>query len=163
MPVQTIYLVRHGEAAPEWEDAARPLTVRGRRQARALAAELVVRDARVDAILHSGKRRAEETAEIIATALGVRDRLQVRAALGPNDSAESFQAALAGEVFERIMIVGHLPFLERLAVRLLGSGVEGRRARFASGTIVALDRHDEEWALRWMFSPSDTVEPEPLA
>ena len=62
----TLYLVRHGAAASS--EAADPgLSEHGRRQAEAVAARL--ESFSVDALVHSPKRRARETAEIIGTHL----------------------------------------------------------------------------------------------
>jgi len=64
--VTTLHLVRHGEAASD--EAADPgLSERGRRQAEAVATRLA--HSAIDALVHSPKRRARETAGIIGTHL----------------------------------------------------------------------------------------------
>jgi broad specificity phosphatase PhoE len=70
--VATLLLARHGEtdwnAARRWQGHAdRPLTERGREQARELAAELE----HVSAVYSSDLARARETAEIAAAELGL--------------------------------------------------------------------------------------------
>jgi broad specificity phosphatase PhoE len=72
--VTTILLARHGESdwnrARRWQGHAdRPLTDRGRQQARDLAGRLA--DTELDAIYSSDLRRARETAETVATAQGL--------------------------------------------------------------------------------------------
>lgn len=62
----TLYLVRHGEAA-ETEDPDPGLTERGAAQAVAVGVRL--RDVQFDGVLHSSRRRARETAEIVARSL----------------------------------------------------------------------------------------------
>lgn len=64
----TFAIVQHGEKVPAVADPG--LTTRGERQARAAAAEL--RRMGVEAIYSSPLRRAVETAEVIASALGTR-------------------------------------------------------------------------------------------
>lgn len=69
-----ILLVRHGEsvwnAEGRWQGAANPpLSETGRAQARAVAEAL--RDAGVDSVVASDLDRARETAQIVATALGL--------------------------------------------------------------------------------------------
>ncbi len=69
-----ILLVRHGEsvwnAEGRWQGAANPpLSDAGRAQARALAE--AVRDAGIDSVVTSDLDRARETAQIVATALGL--------------------------------------------------------------------------------------------
>ena len=64
-----LYLVQHGEAKSEAEDPERSLTSRGEEETRQIsnaAKRLGIRPSR---IYHSGKRRAEQTAGIIAKAL----------------------------------------------------------------------------------------------
>ena len=70
----TVYLARHGESdwnvERRWQGHAdRPLTERGREQARALAAKL--EDVELDAVYASDLRRAWETAEAVAAPRGL--------------------------------------------------------------------------------------------
>mgnify|MGYP001139025655 CR=1 FL=1 len=64
------YLIQHGTAASKDEDPERPLTLRGRRDVERVADRVasVMGTARV---VHSGKLRALQTAEIVAQRLGV--------------------------------------------------------------------------------------------
>jgi broad specificity phosphatase PhoE len=70
----TVYLARHGESdwnvERRWQGHAdRPLTERGREQARALAERLV--DIELEAVYASDLRRAWETAEAVAAPRGL--------------------------------------------------------------------------------------------
>lgn len=66
MPTTTLYLVRHGEAGDD--EAADPsLTPLGRRQAE--LAGVALQSAGASAVLHSSRRRAVETAQLIASSL----------------------------------------------------------------------------------------------
>jgi broad specificity phosphatase PhoE len=72
--ISTILLARHGESdwnrSKRWQGFAdRPLTERGREQARELAARLD--DTELDAIYSSDLQRARETAEIVAAVKGL--------------------------------------------------------------------------------------------
>ncbi|HDD66024.1 MAG TPA: phosphohistidine phosphatase SixA, partial [Nitrososphaeria archaeon] len=60
-----VYLVQHGEAKREEEDPARPLTEEGKREVEDVARFLAELGVRVDRILHSGKLRAAQTANIL--------------------------------------------------------------------------------------------------
>merc|ERR1740123_2829038 len=73
----TCVLLRHGTPVPEEEDAARPLSKQGQEEA-AFTAKGVVEYVKPDrdaaggakaSILHSGKTRAQQTAEAVAAAL----------------------------------------------------------------------------------------------
>lgn len=72
MTTTTLYLVRHGEASAD-DDADRRLSTAGRRQAGAVADRLLSSqlDPAPSAVLHSSRRRAVETATIVATRLGL--------------------------------------------------------------------------------------------
>jgi len=60
-----LYLVQHGEAKREEEDPSRPLTENGRREVEIVAKFLSEAGIKIDKILHSGKLRAAQTAEIL--------------------------------------------------------------------------------------------------
>ena len=61
-----LYLVQHGEAVPDDVDPARPLSQAGKKDVERLAEFLARRKLAVSRILHSGKLRAQQTAELIA-------------------------------------------------------------------------------------------------
>ena len=64
-----LYLVQHGEALTKEADPDRPLSEAGRANVEHLAGFLAGRSLRVARVLHSGKTRARQTAEILAAAL----------------------------------------------------------------------------------------------
>jgi phosphohistidine phosphatase len=63
------YLVQHGEAKPETEDPERPLTEKGVEAVRRMATWAAQVGVRAVQIRHSGKRRAEQTATLLAERL----------------------------------------------------------------------------------------------
>lgn len=148
-----IYLVRHGHAMPEADDAARPLSDRGRgemeRVAR-LAADLGLRPQR---IRHSGIRRAWQSAEILAAHLGPAGGLETAAGLAPEDDPE--RAAVDCELArEPLMLVGHLPHLSRLASRLLLGDPRRELIRFGTGTLAALVKGDGGFLVDCVIRPN---------
>ena len=76
---------------------------------------------RIDYLWHSGKKRAEQTAEILKGAISVKT-LSAHDGLGPNDDVKTFEKKIVS-VGGDIMVVGHLPFLSKLASLLL-TGLE---------------------------------------
>ena len=154
-----LYLVQHGEAMSEAENPERPLTVRGREDVQrvsAVAARLGLRPAE---IRHSGKRRAAETAEIIAAALGGHPPMVTLAGMGPNDDVRPVASALAS-IAQPVMLVGHLPFLSRLASLLLVGDPQRALVRFRMAGIVCLTREPAEsggtaggWMVAWALPP----------
>jgi phosphohistidine phosphatase len=81
-----LYLVQHGDAVPEQDDPQRPLSAMGRRQVDAIARWLASAGVRPERTIHSGKLRAQQTAELLATALG--GGVETVAGLSPNDPVE---------------------------------------------------------------------------
>jgi Histidine phosphatase superfamily (branch 1) len=64
-----LYLMQHGAALAKDVDPARPLSEQGEQDVRRIAAFLARAGVGVGRIWHSGKRRAEQTAELLAAAL----------------------------------------------------------------------------------------------
>ena len=88
-----LYLMQHGESKSEQEDPKKPLSDQGKEnvsQSAELASRLSISPA---AVLHSGKLRAQESAEIVAKRLTV----PVRQAegLSPNDPVDTWKQMLA--------------------------------------------------------------------
>jgi phosphohistidine phosphatase len=73
-------------------------------------------------IIHSGKKRALQTAEIFVKALEPEAGVTKGAGLAPLDDVTQFASTLNNE--EDIMVVGHLPFLERLLSCLVAGSPE---------------------------------------
>lgn len=146
-----LYLMQHGEAKSEAEDSERSLTVRGEEETRKIfgaAKRLGIRPAR---IYHSGKKRAEQTAGIIAKALGLSS--QLGQGLNPNDDVRPWVERISKEA-EDLMIVGHLPFLEKLASFLI-CGDEGSKAvLFRYSAILCLEKKEPgSWAVDRFLKP----------
>jgi len=132
------------------EDPERPLSAQGKAQTQKTAEYLKSRSIKVDAIWHSTKLRAVQTAEIIAEALAC-GKIQARDDMNPLDTVEK----LPGEILasnKDIMIIGHLPFLQKLAGRLLTGSEESKIIAFKNSGVVSLD-YSEEWQIDWLVSP----------
>jgi phosphohistidine phosphatase len=146
-----LYLIQHGTAKSREEDPDRPLTDEGRRQVEAVLLS-TVRFGRLGParVLHSGKRRARETAELVA------DRLDSPAeevdGLAPDDDPDIWARRLSAQGPD-LMLVGHLPHLSRLASQLLCGDSDREIVRFTNGGIVALEGDGQDWSLRWAISP----------
>lgn len=133
-----IYLLRHGDAERgDADDAARRLTAKGKRQAKAAGAGLAILGVEIDACLTSPKVRASDTASLACQALGIEP--QESAALGGANFDPLELAAGYGEV----ILVGHEPQLSEHTRRLTGARVKLRKGGIAvieDGTLVALFR-----------------------
>ena len=62
-----LYLMQHGQATTETEDSERPLTDAGRAAVQRVAERARAADVRISGCLHSGKLRAEQTAQLLVT------------------------------------------------------------------------------------------------
>ncbi|MDP6106992.1 MAG: phosphohistidine phosphatase SixA, partial [Candidatus Brocadiia bacterium] len=148
-----LYLVRHGEARPKEADRERHICDRGAKNVGKVAAFLKGRGLRVDAIWHSGKARAAETARILASALDVKKGVIEHDGLAPNDPVGPVAKGLK-KADADLMIVGHLPFMGKLASLLLAADENAGIVEFATGGIVCLVRADEGgWAIEWAVIP----------
>ena len=117
-----IYLVQHAQAKSSEQDPARPLSEEGISDIEKVAAYAGKLGFEVDRIYHSGKLRAQQTAEILARHLGVPDRVETKSGLDPNDNVTPTKDWLVRLYFDgmrSVVIVGHLPFLDKLASLLV--------------------------------------------
>ena len=136
----------------EREDARRPLSARGRREVEKVARAAAARKVRVAGIFHSGKLRAEETAEILARFLSPPEGVRRLTGLQPEDDPLIARAELETAAAP-VMLVGHLPHLGRLAALLTTGDGERRVADFSTATMVCLSRSGGAWEIAWTISP----------
>ena len=138
-----VFLVRHGEAEREEVDPERHLTDRGAEEVKRIATHAVEQlGVRPPRIVHSGKARARQTAEIWAGLVGA--GVAEADGLAPNDDPSLWATRLQGEG-DDLMLVGHLPHLERLAGLLVTGDSEQAVAGFPAGGMVGLERTDGVW------------------
>jgi phosphohistidine phosphatase len=149
-----LYLIQHGEAKSEVEDPERSLTSRGEKEVTSVSKAATGLNIRPSKVYHSGKLRAKQTAEIIASALKIPDPLiQAIKGLNPNNDIRPWAERISKEK-EDLMLVGHLPFLEKLTSFLLCGDENARLVFFRYGAIVCLNqKEDKRWAVRWILTP----------
>lgn len=148
-----LYLIRHGEAVSRSPDSERPLSERGRADVERLAAVLTLRGVTAAHVFHSGLARAEQTAVLVAEAVIDDGRCEAQAGLSPNDPVEA--VAMESERWSDDMIlVGHLPFMDRLAARLMVGREDVTLVAFHTSSCLCLERQDDGgWSVVWMLSP----------
>jgi len=148
-----LYLVQHAKAASKQIDPQRPLTEEGHRDIQKVAAFIRPLNLCVDYLWHSGKKRAEQTAEVLAEAVKVKEGTIARDDLGPNDDVTVLRNELASAEHS-IMIVGHLPFLGKLASLLLTGCESANTVAFKQGGIVCVSCSEaNQWQIDWMVTP----------
>jgi phosphohistidine phosphatase len=124
-----LFLVRHAHADPGDPDELRPLSPRGRAQARELAERLV--EVEPTRIVSSPLLRARETAGAIGIATGAEVAVDDR--LSPGAVAEELLAALEGAE-GAVVAVGHQPDCSEIAAAL-GAG----EREFAPAGVLEID------------------------
>jgi phosphohistidine phosphatase len=154
-----LYLLRHGEAAPGNDDALRPLTPAGRTAVQEVARRALGKGVQVDQVWHSGLVRAEQTAQLFAEELGFSGTIARRAGLQPEDDPEPIARGLfeqgAAHPDASLLVVGHLPFMERFAARLQAGPTTPEPVQFRPATLVKLGLHADgrRFALEWILTP----------
>ena len=145
-----IFLVQHGKAYTETEDPERRLMPEGIAETEKVARHLAAAGVRPAKIIHSGKTRARQTAEILARHLGVPVR-EGGGGLGPNDDPTPWALRLSET--DNLMVVGHLPHLSRLAAILLTGDPAKEVIRFRYSGVLALVKEHGRWATVWYITP----------
>jgi phosphohistidine phosphatase len=145
-------LVQHGQARPEDEDPQRPLTDRGTDDVTWVAHWAIDRfGVRPSRIIHSGKTRARETAEIWGRLSGVDP--EGGEGLAPNDDPTMWVRQLASETAD-VMLVGHMPHVAKLANLLLSGDADRQLVGFRPGGLVAVERTESGWTVTLVLPPS---------
>jgi phosphohistidine phosphatase len=148
-----LYLVQHGDAVPEQLDPERPLSAAGRREVGAVARLLASKGTRAARVAHSGKLRAQQTAELLAAALAPDTVSETMTGLNPNDPVEPVARRISDWTSD-VMLVGHLPFMGKLVARLVAGDERKPVAAFVQGTVVCLEQGEAgHWAITWMVRP----------
>lgn len=154
-----IYLMQHGEAQQEPDDPERALSAAGREQVGVSAAAMKRMMLWFDVIVSSPRKRACETAEIVADTFGhPRRAVQESAALDPSASAERVLEYLQLlKDRNSVLIIGHLPGLQQLASLLLCNGsVESLSLRFENAGVCGIEAENPmpgQGKLQFLLTP----------
>lgn len=151
-----LYVLRHAKAervAPDGEDATRPLTQKGQRDARRLGRWMRDREVAPDLVATSPLVRAVETAALVLQGAPAPPRLERWDELEPGGTVEGVLARLAasGEA-EAVLVVGHEPLLSAL----VSSAVGGGRFRLAKGALAKVGGFGPEATgeIEWIVTPA---------
>jgi len=150
----SLYLVQHGKSLSKSEDPEKGLSAEGTMETERIAKVASSYGVAVSRIVHSGKKRARETAEILASLLSPADGLEARSGMNPLDDVRIFSNSLVLE--NNIMLVGHLPFLERMIGLLVCGNPNQTVFKLQNSGILCLDRVPEvkNPVIRWALMPS---------
>jgi phosphohistidine phosphatase len=153
-----LYVVRHGIAVDRGTsggpDNERPLTQEGRKRMREIGRGLRRLGIEPDKIVTSPLPRARETAEIVAGALGMSNRLEVSETLKDDRTAAAVRDWLESRGEGRLMVVGHNPALSELVGLLAVGSTDPWLCELKKGGVAALStRADGGFALDWIAPP----------
>jgi phosphohistidine phosphatase len=147
-----VFLVQHGDAEFVTPDHERPLTGPGAEAVRRMASWAAQAGVKVEQIRHSGMKRTEQTAAILAGRLSPAEGVTAAPGLKPDDNVRPMAEALSQEQ-KSVMLVSHLPFLSRLVGLLLVGDPESDVVQFQRAGIVCLSQQQEKWSIRWVMLP----------
>jgi phosphohistidine phosphatase len=151
--MKTLTLLRHAKSG--WDDSVsrdfdRPLNPRGRRAARTVGLEMKAQGLAFDRVLASPARRVMETLEEVGMALGrLEPEYDRRLYLAPTATLLEIVRGISDDV-ERLLLVGHNPGLEELALCLSRRDEAGLRGevevKYPTGTMAEIALQVEDWA-----------------
>lgn len=152
-----LFLVQHGKSAAKDVDPQKKLTDQGKSDTERIAQVAKNYNIPVRMVVHSGKKRAEQTAAIYTSILPGNLPLASVSGIAPLDDVKAFAATIDPD--ENLMVVGHLPFMERL-VSYLTTGLKDTCVyKFQNSGIICLDRSIDEkdgsinWFIKWTLNP----------
>jgi phosphohistidine phosphatase len=152
-----LYVLRHAKAErvlPGEDEADRPLSEKGQRDARRLGRWMRERNLALDLVATSPHSRARETAALVLQSEGA-PPLEAWEELGPNGTVEAVLARLATlDPAEAVLLVGHKRVLGGLVSAVIGGG----RIRLGTGSLARVRRFAPGSAsaseLEWLVTPS---------
>lgn len=148
-----LFLVQHGRSLPKDKDPNKGLSEAGIHETERIAQVAKGYGVHVSSIAHSGKTRARQTADIFASALKPEGGLQEISGLNPLDDVTAVSDSI--DSTEDRMLVGHLPFMERLTAYLITGSIERPVFKFQNSGIVCLDKAPDigSWVIKWALMP----------
>ena len=148
--MKRLYLLRHAKSSwddPTLADDDRPLAPRGRRAAKVMAKHLRRKGIAPELVLCSPSRRTRQTLTRIAPGLGKNADVQIEPELYAASAAVLLEVLheVPDEV-ESVMLIGHNPGIQDLALSLAGAGSESTRVRgkFPTAALATLEL-DATW------------------
>lgn len=149
-----LYLIQHGKSLSKDQDPDQGLSAEGIAETERMAKLAKDFDVAVSQIRHSAKTRARQTAEIFAGALDPKQGIQEVSGIKPLDDVAAYAEDI--DPAEGIMLVGHLPFMERMTAFLITGSIDKPVFKFQNSGIVCLDKDPEAqaWVIQWALMPT---------
>ena len=158
--------MRHGKAQAADSaagDDGRALTTKGKDEIVSAAQWMESRGYTFDLIATSPKKRARQTADIVAAALGLKDRVAVWDALGASGDLDTICWNLGQcDDNKTVLIVGHEPTLSMLISRII-SGTDDTAIVMAKGGLAKIRDYSfvqrPSGRLQWLLTPKQMTGP----
>jgi phosphohistidine phosphatase len=149
-----LFLVQHGKSLAKDVDPDQGLSEEGVAETRRIAEVAKGYHVNVKSIKHSVKTRARTTAEIFTDALDPADGIQEITGIKPMDDIPAIAKDMDSQA--ATMLVGHLPFMERMVSFLITGSIENPVIKFQNSGIVCLDQDPEtgSWFIKWTLMPN---------
>lgn len=154
-----LYLVQHGDALAKALDPDRALSDQGKADMEKIA-RFLKGHVKPAIIVHSGKTRARQSADILAKTLAPDITPEAITGIAPNDSVQSF-VHHARALRDDLLLVGHLPFVSKLVAQL-STNQANPFTTFQPGSMVCLavekdgdmdGNEGDSWQIQWMIRP----------
>jgi phosphohistidine phosphatase len=152
MTANKLYFVQHGLAASKTDNPERPLSEDGIKQTQNIAKQLLTSNMSISSIFHSGKLRAQQTADIIASILNIKT-VTATDYLSPNDDITLIKQHLNAD---NALYVGHLPHLEKLISCLVTGKESPVVIKLQNSAIVCLEKNNSLYHILWYLTPQLT-------
>lgn len=148
-----IFLVQHGLSLPKTVDPEKGLSEQGIAEVTRIAASAKKYGVQIAEIIHSGKKRARQTAEIFAAELLQKGGVKEGLGMKPLDEVTQFANSI--DTKKWVMYVGHLPFMERLTAYLVTGSSRQLVFRFQNSGVVCLNQNPDTkfWVITWSLMP----------
>jgi phosphohistidine phosphatase len=149
-----LFLVQHGYSLLKDKDPKKGLSPEGIAETKRIAEVAKAYHVLVSGITHSGKTRARQTAEIFESILKPEQGIQESSGLNPLDDVTAFADKIDSAANR--MLVGHLPFMERLTSYLITGSIETPVFKFQNSGIVCLGKYPTTpfWVIKWALMPN---------
>jgi phosphohistidine phosphatase len=150
--MKRVYLLRHAKSS--WKDRSladrdRPLARRGKRAAEAMSDHLHAEEIRPDLVLCSPALRTRETLELIEP--GFRGEVEAKVddqLYGASEATLFERVRTLPDEIASVMLIGHNPGLEELALALAskGEGLARMREKYPTAALATVDLPADRWS-----------------
>ena len=147
-----VYLAQHAKAVDKNVNPERPISDEGRSETQAIADSLKKSGISIERIIHSGKLRAVQTAEIFAKAFQA--KVLPTEGMAPNDSVERLTEKIIEPSYDKTLFVGHLPQMQKVVSFMLNGDESQRSITFYNSSVVCMSVTNEGASIDWYATPT---------